>query len=238
MADSLVTTGTSGLGALGKLYFKFHELREDYKTAAFQVQSLNNTLEARCAHVLMKQNQFDNLIESLLANGGVPQHVVELRSKILDELDNEILMTCTAMLQFNKEKRLKVLQKMQFALLEKEVDKMILGYLRLDDKEIDEELDRRGLTAERGFREAKRVDKYTSKRPILLESSVIKAYEAKEIPFHFSCGAKRAHNPHEPMGLCIIDSHTDIPAEGVSFEDIIALALKLHKSLVCFPVRD
>lgn len=53
----------------------------------------------------MKQDQFDKLIEPLLASGGVPQHVVELRSKIIEQLDDKILMARTAITEFDKEKK-------------------------------------------------------------------------------------------------------------------------------------
>lgn len=194
----------------------------------------------------MKQAEFDGRIEPLLGLGGVPRHVVELRNRILEELDHKILMARTAISKFDRARRLNPAQKVQFSLLEKkDVDKAIkaveatvetfamnqktiLGYLRINDIEIDKELDRRTLSAERGFREAKRVDKYTSKRPIILESRDLKAYEAQEIPF--SCGAKRAYHPQDPKSLCIIDSDDNIPADGVVLEDAMALALKLHNA--------
>lgn len=64
--------------------------------------------------------------------------------------------------------------------------KIILGNLRNDNIEI-KELDIRTLITERGFREAQGVDRYTSKRPIILNSKDLMAYESQEIPF--SCGA-------------------------------------------------
>lgn len=140
----------------------------------------------------MKQDQFDNLIEPLVASGGVPQHVIEIRSKVLGELDDKILMAHTVISKFDKCKRPKALQMVQFSSLEKNKldkviksadvtvvtlimsQKMILGYLRLNDEEIDNEVDKRGLTVDKGSREASRVDKYTSKRPSLLQSSTVK----------------------------------------------------------------
>ena len=225
-----------------RLYLKLEELYQDYKAAELDIQSLINSLEARCAHVLMKQADFDRCIGPLL--GQVPHNVLALRNAILNELDHRISEARKALSKYAQEERLKRSQKIQFVLrqkkdIEKTIklleatvetfvmnQKTILGLLPLDNTGIDRELDRLKLGADRAFREAKRVGPFTSKRQVMLEPSVVTAYKTQDILY--SSGAKRAWNPQDPMSLCIIDSDASIPAEGMALQYAQELALKLH----------
>lgn len=192
----------------------------------------------------MKQAEFDHCIEPLLSQ--VPQSVVALRNNILNVLDQRIMLARKGLDKFARARRLKPVQKIQFSLLEKKDvekaikaveatvetfttnQKTILGYLRTNDTQIDKELERTALVAERFFREAKRVDKNTNPRPILLDFEVFIQFKGQEIPF--SCGAKWAYYPEDPKSLCIVDSNANIPAVGVEYEDAKELALKLHNA--------